>query len=307
MKNENSNGGLKSQFSKIKENWLMITLFIVALVVFSGIFNRGVTLFGSSSNTTAYNENMAYDSISSYRGGATGKMISPQIAYDSGSVDTFYMQNRKITKNSSISNEVERGKFSEAEAKLKSIINLSNSLLLSENVNTYKNGNIETKNGYYSIKVEADKYSSIITQLKEIGKVTSFNENATDITQNYVNTQVELEVERNRLTKYQELYSDINRKDQIDLIDRIFNQERTIKYLEDSLKNQDKQVVYSDIYLTINEKQSDWISITLVKLSELVRSFVNSVNSLLKLIMVILPYAVVIGLVWFIVHKIRNR
>ena len=42
--------------------------------------------------------------------------------------------------------------------------------------------------------------------------------------------------------------------DKIELSDRIFNQERTIKYFEDQLKNAGTRVEYSTLYVTLTEK-----------------------------------------------------
>ena len=86
----------------------------------------------------------------------------------------------------------------------------------------------------------------------------------------------------------------------------IFDQERTIKYLEDSLKNIDKQVDYSTIYVTLNEKQSEYANIVFVKFSELVKRFVGSINSLLTLIFVVVPYAVAVAILWVAVRVFRK-
>jgi hypothetical protein len=93
--------------------------------------------------------------------------------------------------------------------------------------------------------------------------------------------------------------------DKIELNDRIFNQERTIKYLEDSLKNMDQRVDYSTINLNISEKYS-YSNIALVKLSDLVRSFVNSVNALLKFLFVIIPFAIVGWIIYLVSRNKKN-
>jgi len=109
----------------------------------------------------------------------------------------------------------------------------------------------------------------------------------------YTNIQTELAAEQARLKRYQEMYSQATIiTDKIELNDRIFNQERTIKYLEESLKNEDQRVDYSTINFNLNEKQSEYINIALVKLSDLIRSLVDSFNSVLGLLFWIFPWAV---------------
>ena len=102
---------------------------------------------------------------------------------------------------------VKRGSFKNAEKRVKSIITASNSFLLNENVNRYGTGLSSYYRGSYQIKVEANKYDSVISQLKDIGEVTSFNENARDVTGRHTNLQIELEAEQERLLRYKEMYA----------------------------------------------------------------------------------------------------
>jgi len=92
-------------------------------------------------------------------------------------------------------------------------------------------------------------------------------------------------------------------QEKIDLSDRIFNQERTIKYYEDSLKDIKNQISYSTISLTVKEKQSGYANIMFIKFSNLVASFVESFNNLLKFVVIILPLA----LVAFILYLLYRR
>ena len=136
----------------------------------------------------------------------------------------------------------------------------------------------------------------------------SFNENAEDITGQQKDIQVELDAEKDRLVRYQNMLAEAtSTSEKIDLSDRIFNQERTIKYLEDALSNVENKVAYSTLYVNINEKQSGYARVVLVKFSELIRRLVESFNSLLSLLFWVLPYAVVVALVWLGVRWVRNR
>ncbi|MBI2107385.1 DUF4349 domain-containing protein [Candidatus Woesearchaeota archaeon] len=91
-------------------------------------------------------------------------------------------------------------------------------------------------------------------------------------------------------------------QDKIDLSDRIFNPERAIKYYEEELKNIDNQVSYSTVSLTLTEKQSDYANIMFVKFSSLISSFVESLNSLLKFTVIILPWAI-ISLILYLLYR----
>lgn len=285
----------KEQLIRLKENWLIILLVVVAFLVLTFLVSNGTSY--SARDSFAMNDSAMYSKSMEYAGGY-GLSYTQDFAPE--------VEDRKITKNSSLSLEVKGGEFTFADSKVKSIVSSSDSIVLNESLNTRKNGNKEEFYASYSIKVESSKLDSVVSQLREIGKVTYFTENANDITGSYTNREIELEVERERLLRYQEMYNSAEKiSDKIELNDRIFNQERIIKYLEDSLKNMDQRVDYSTINLNISEKYS-YSNIALVKLSDLVRSFVNSVNALLKFLFVIIPFAFVGWIVYLVSRNKKN-
>ncbi len=298
----------KEQLKKLKENWLLATVVLVLLLV--------SLLFGSFSG------NSSIRSLSSYAGGyAMGEPETAMLksaSYDGGYYPNSYYpsssdfapeeENRLLTKTSWLSSEIARGQFLDADSKLKAIVKSTDSFLLNENVNRYGEGRTGNYYGSYQIKVETDKYSSIISQLKELGKVQSFNENTEDITGRYTDLKTEIEKEEERLKRYQQMYSEATLvADKIQLSDLIFNQERTIEYLKEYLNNLDNQVDYSTISVTLNEKQSGYVAVTLVKLSELIQKLVNSFNSLLALLFWILPWAIIVLVVWLGVRFTKKR
>lgn len=280
----------KKQLNIIKENWLIV-LALFLLILFLPSFSS--MNLGMISNMQSYAKEMGY--------GIDDGMARMTSSYYPSVSEDFApeVEDRVITKTASLSTEVKFGTFETNQQKLKSIIKSSDSYLLNENVNKYDSGWKEYYQGSYQIKIEAFKYDSVILQLKEIGEVQSFNENAQDITGRYTNLKTELTAEKTRLVRYQEMYAEATKvEDKITLSDRIYNQERTIKYLEDAISNIDKKVEYSTVYFTMNEKQSEYTNIVLVKFSALVKSLVNSFNNLLTLIFWAIPYAIAILLVY---------
>ena len=144
--------------------------------------------------------------------------------------------------------------------------------------------------------------------MKEIGKITSLNENANDITGSYKDLSIELEAEKARLERYKSMLEEAETvQEKLDLTDRIFNQERTGKYLEDALKNIDKQVVYATVYVQITEKQSAYANVIFVTFGELVREFVSSISNLVEFLFIILPYAIVAAIIWLVIRAVRKR
>ena len=288
---------IKEQLGKLKDNWLIIVLVLVLLVFFSGAGNFSGSLVQTSKMMVA--DGMVESA--SFRGGG---VYYPQASSDFAPE----VEERKIIKTTSMSTEVERGDFKSSEATLKNIVTSSDSFILSENVNSYGTKRRSYQTGSYQIKVEEGKYESVISQLKDIGEVKSFNENANDVTGSYTNTEIELQVERERLARYESMYAEAKEiNDKINLNDRIFNQERRIKYLEDSLKNVDRRIEYSTIQFTLTEERSEYVNVVFVKLSELVRSFVNSFNNLIKIVFVLVPWAIAALIIGWIVKLIKRR
>ncbi|MFH1276537.1 MAG: DUF4349 domain-containing protein [Candidatus Woesearchaeota archaeon] len=292
---------IKDQFSKIKENWLLV-LILVLVVGFLGVGNTISSVFTSASqgiyakSSGGYaQETMMADSAMMRAPGYYEQDFAPEV------------EDRKLTKTTSLTTEVKRGSFYDAENKVKAIIQSTDSFLLNENVNKYGTSNSYLE-GSYQIKVESKKYSAVVTQLKELGEVQYFSENTQDITARYTDLSTELAAEKARLERFKEMLAkaeDVN--EQIELTDRIFNIERTISYYESSLKNVDNKVDYSTVYLTLKEKESSYAGIALTKFSRLIRNLVESFNGLIGLIFWALPWVVVALLVWFGVGFFKKK
>ncbi|MFH1667519.1 MAG: DUF4349 domain-containing protein [Candidatus Komeilibacteria bacterium] len=292
---------IKDQLLKIKDNWLLVLvlLVVIALLLGGGSFTTKLTNSSFIYDRMATDESMV---LATGKGG--GGMMMP--SYEQGFAPE--VEDRKIVKTASLSTEVDRGEFQDSVTKLNNIIDSSDAYLLSENIGTNGTGFKEYYIGSFQIKVELDKYDSVVSQLKEIGEVQFFDENADDVTGSYTNLEIELELERERLTRYQVLYNeakDVN--DKLNLNDRIFNQERTIKYYEERLANLDAKIDYSTIYVTITEERSKFFEASFVKLSNLARAFVSSINSILVIVITLIPYLVVLGLLYAIIRWVRKR
>ncbi|MFH0977791.1 MAG: DUF4349 domain-containing protein [Candidatus Woesearchaeota archaeon] len=294
--------GFKQQLSKITDNWLIIVILLLVLMVMSG-------LGGISSNLGALTKTAGYSQVSDQMAAGGGYSAMRESYYPTPSSDFAPgVTERKLIKTSSMGLSAEHGQFDSAQDKLHAIVTVSGSYLLNENVNKYGEDKKAYRSGYYQIKVEKAKYDALVAQLKEIGEVTSFSESTQDITGAYTNNEIELQVEQERLLRYKEMYKTATIvADQITINDRIFDEERTIKYLQDSLKNKDQQVDYSQVQVSLNEKQSGYANLLFVKFSDLIRTLVGSTNAVFYIIFALLPFAVVAAIIWFIVWLIRRR
>jgi len=284
----------KDQLKIIKNNWLLIIIVLIILVLFSG-----------GGDFTSYSGGYERMGMADY--GMPESMGMPAPSMYPREDFAPEVEERKVTKTASLNTEVERNTFEEATDKIKSIVTSSESIILNENINKYGKDKKSYMVGYFNIKVDTEKYDAVIAQLKEIGEVRSFNENLRDVTGQYENLGINIKVEKERLTRYNEMYAEATLvEDKIELNDRIFDQERRIKYMEDTLKNIDKQIDYTTVQLDITEKRSDYANIVFVKISELITIFVDSFNFLFSLFFALIPWVLGIGIIIWLVKKFRK-
>ena len=249
---------------------------------------------------------MAASEVSAASVGYYGRGYSNGIVYD----DNFApeVSDRKITSTSYLTTKVKTGEFRNAEVKLKAILTSSSTLLLNEDVQVSGSGRRTFLSGSYTLKVKAEKGDALLLQLKELGEIVSFTQNKDDVTEQHLDLREELEVEKARLKRFESMFAEsLDVAEKIQLTDRIFEIERRIAYLEESLGSLDTRVEYSTIYLQLREKQSGFANVALVKFSQLVESLVGSLNSLLHLIFLALPYVLVALAVWWTVRFVRRK
>jgi len=296
---------MKEQFQKLKDNWLLIVLFIVVIAFMSGgmnVYSGALKSVGGGFAAMGTPEMMMADTVaarSAYPGPNHGEDFAPDV------------QERIITKTASISAETERGKYKTAEQQLRGIVAGAKGLILNENAHQNGEGWTAYYQGSYSLKIPVESYDRVIQEVQGIGEVKSFSENVQDITGSHLNVEDQLEVERGRLQRYEAMMDetkDVNEK--LQLTDRIYNQERTIKYLEDRLTGMDKRVEYSTITVSLTEKQSGYVQVQLVKFGQLIKATVDSFNGLLTLLFWVLPWAVafvVLRLIWRLFARKQER
>jgi len=276
---------ISNQVKTLKENWLIVLGVLVIIFALNSFSVPNLLQTHGNSNGGIYERGLAEDS-------KVSSMVSPDFGYGDFAPN---VEDRKIVKSVSASFEIERGDFDVASDSLKGYISDADGILIDENVNSYGEGFEKTKIGYYSVRLEGSKYDSFISNVKGLGEVQSFYENSQDITGNYLALEERLQLEKERLDRYKELLGTAKSTDEkILLTDRIFEQEKTIKLLEDSLERQDQRIEYVTVSITLNEEASGFVNISLVGLGELARSFVNSLNSVVTLIFWVIPWLVLI-------------
>ena len=281
--------------------WTLLIAGIIIIVAVPLLF-MGIISPVSMSKTQGLNYGeAAYDSVSS--AGGYGSM--PRLSMQDFAPE---VEERQLIKTSSASLEIERGQFYEAQDKVKNILTASGAFILSENFRSIGEGSYTYKTNTFQLKIETSKYDAVVEQLKDVAEITSFQQTATDVTGAITNAGLEIEVEKARLKRYEDLMNRQARlEDQITLTDRIFEQERRIIYLEDNLKESTQQVAYSTISLTLTEKKPALYGVAFAGWNALIKTFVGSINALLYFISAVLPWIVGAGILYWIYRLIRKR
>ena len=281
--------------------WTLLIAGIIIIVAVPLLF-MGIISPVSMSKTQGLNYGeAAYDSVSSAGGyGSMPRLSTQDFAPE--------VEERQLIKTSSASLEIERGQFYEAQDKVKNILTASGAFILSENFRSIGEGSYTYKTNTFQLKIETSKYDAVVEQLKDVAEITSFQQTATDVTGAITNAGLEIEVEKARLKRYEDLMNRQARlEDQITLTDRIFEQERRIIYLEDNLKESTQQVAYSTISLTLTEKKPALYGVAFAGWNALIKTFVGSINALLYFISAVLPWIVGAGILYWIYRLIRKR
>lgn len=172
--------------------------------------------------------------------------------------------------------------------------------------------------GFLTIRIPSEKFSEAMTEIQKFGSPVSSNVNSTNISQQYQDAEAQLnnlKIQESRLLEY--LKQAANVTDML-AIETELNRVRTeIDSLTTTIKNWDKEIAYSTIYVSLYEKKISGSTLNspfseiFTKIGE---GFVTSINLILYilafLIVVIfrlLPFAAIAGLGFWIFIKIRKK
>lgn len=170
------------------------------------------------------------------------------------------------------------------------------------------------KNGYFTVRVPADKYDLFVNGVTENCHVSSISESVEDIGQQYFDTEMRLKTLKTKLARLQELLAQAkDLSDIITLESEISNTEYQIDNFTSTLNRYDSLVGYSTITVNIQEvsRVGDTVTQNPSFWSQLVRSLKNGILSFFDGIGDIILWAaynaigiiIIIGVIVFIRKK----
>lgn len=320
------NGVSKGIMGRLKGQNLMLVLALALGVALIVLVTGGwlATIFfgisGGQSSSTSVKDSMPAYNLEESGNSAPQTTIADESGAEvtngvAGSEVQFDPSKIIYTGNISLYTDDYQGTFLKIRdyaVKLEGFVQESNSSYIDSAQNTV------IDSGYMSIRVPAEKFGEAMEQIQEYGSPVSSGTNSTNISQQYQDIKGQLDslkIQEERLVSY--LTKAGNITDML-AIESELNRVRTeIDSRTTIIKNWDKEVAYSTIYVSITEKEIATGSVKspfsdmLQKISE---GFITSINLLLNMlaglivwVFRLIPFAVVLGAGYFIYTRIRKK
>ncbi|MDD3213500.1 MAG: DUF4349 domain-containing protein [Eubacteriales bacterium] len=174
---------------------------------------------------------------------------------------------------------------------------------------------------YYSLRIPSDKLDAFLNGLEGIGRITSRNETATDMTTQYNDTEMRLNTQQDKMTRLRELLKKADDvSDLLEIESEIADTQYQIDRLQSSLRTIDRNVDNSSVSVTIREQSdretAEATELTLwqrlesgfqASIQGIGQFFQNMLVFIAILLPVLVPLAVVIVVVWLIVRARRRN
>lgn len=218
------------------------------------------------------------------------------------------MKDRKIIKKANLS--LEQKDFTGLYEKIKRLVQKHEGYIT--NSRQWQNNN-QQKHSSYKLRIPQQNFESIITELKDLGKLKNEQLTGRDITKEYIDLEARLNNFKAQEKRYLELLSQAEDVEDILKIEKELNQVRIkIEQLQGKVKYYDNRLDLATINVNISQPPSiinnNWQVINSFK--EAVKSFLKSINLIIILIGTLLPwffFVILLGIIgYFIFKKIKK-
>ncbi|MEQ8197809.1 MAG: DUF4349 domain-containing protein [Clostridiaceae bacterium] len=293
----------------------VILVIIVALAIIGGNYGLAKKETASLNNSTVYDSSKAISGEASSGAPDNSQSSTGTTAEATGSDVEFDISKIIYSGNISLYTDDYKGTFAkigEYAVNVGGFIQNSNSSYID------KTQNILLSSGYITIRVPAAKFDEAMKEIQNYGSPISTSRNSMNISQQYQDIKGQLDslkIQEERLLEY------LKKADKIQdmlSIESELNRVRTqIDNKTTMIKNWDKEVAYSTIYVSVTEKK---LATSTVKspfedmLQKIKEGFIASVNLLLNIlaglivwIFKIIPFAAILGAAYFIYTRVRKK
>ncbi|MBQ8093455.1 MAG: DUF4349 domain-containing protein [Clostridia bacterium] len=182
-------------------------------------------------------------------------------------------------------------------------------------------GNNGLKRANITMRIPSQNLNTFLNGTAEIGRITSRNETAEDVTESYADTKSRLNTQKLLLERLQSLVGTANElEDLLKLERQIADTQYNIDSLTSSLLHTDRQVRDSAVSITLREEKPKEVVVTKnISFAERIaaafsmgmEAFINWLQDLVLTVMAALPFlaltAVAALVIWRVIHHIRHR
>ena len=219
---------------------------------------------------------------------------------------------RMIIRTGSLS--IETDKYDDAEKKITDIVNKYSGFISNSKSTVNSSGN---KSGTITVKVPADKYDALISDVSKIGKVMNQNIQANDVTEEYVDLESRLKTQKELEQRLIKLLSEKASKlaEVIEVEDKLASVRQKIESYEGKMKLLKSQSDLST--LTISVYEPSMISTSsgggfFYELGQAVKKglsgFTNVLAVSITILIAIIPILAIIFMIFLIIKRIiKNR
>lgn len=229
-------------------------------------------------------------------------------------VATDTAADKKIIRNVSLT--VKTATYDESMDQLTALLTQYGGYL--ESASEYMNGR-DLRTASLTLRVPADSLDAFLDSTGSLGRVTSRNMSATDVTDSYQDTAARLENQKLLLSRLQSLTDQAgDLSDLLALEAQLADTQYNIEQLESSLARTDQQVNNATVRITLNEEVQPDLRDERVSLSERIagalstgwNAFVSFLQDCVVFLTAALPFiaiVAVIALVLVIIRKAKKR
>ena len=278
-----------------KLSWWKILLICIGVLFLISVV---VTLFPSFSQSK-------YNGIDEMYKSQQSMDYMPTMKYNSAESFVPDAEDRVVIETASLGLEVEdETQFDIATMTVENLVNSTDSYILNQNIALKPKSTYNKKDYYlgtYVLRVNTINYDYVFSELKNLGKVTSLNQNKEDVTGEVssINNQISIK-NGDILDLRSDMYDTNNSASKKVLENKIIKLEQEIINLQNQISIKEENADYVRINLTITEKHLANKAISNDFLSVLTGSF----NVLAYIILALLPWAVVAFITYFIISLI---
>ncbi|WP_042678627.1 DUF4349 domain-containing protein [Anaerosalibacter massiliensis] len=297
--------------------WEKKRIIVISLIVLI-VISVSLTLIPKNTNKST-RDNIVNHEMASNTKSVENSTEDDEIALDNGATENKVdnkSSSQKIITNLFISMETKE--FDNSINHLNNIVNKYKGYIENSDIsyNNHVNNNIY-KYAQYTIRMPKNSVDKFTNEINKIGNIISQSTSKEDITKEYYDTESKLNVLK---IKEERILKILERAEKIDDIIKLEDELNKVIYEKESITNEmkdmDNKISYSTLIINITEVDK-FSNIETTKTSfgeKIINTFNNSLyflkltmENIIIIVIYILPFALIIGLVYLIINKFIRK